>query len=96
MSESNVGGRKGKSSRDHILVVNGVIQDALGSSNAKPIELVICDYQTMFDGLAVKTTLNDVYDNGMKDDHWALTHKLYEVNNVSIKTPCKSDRSETS
>ena len=87
MSESNVGGRKGRSSRDHILVVNGIIQDAISSNTSKTIDFFICDYKTMFDGLDVKTTLNDIYDNGMKDDKWALTYKLYEVNNVSIKTP---------
>ena len=41
----------------------------------------------MFDGLDVKTTLNDLYDNGVKDDNFALIYKLYENSNVSIKTP---------
>lgn len=41
----------------------------------------------MFDGLDLKTTMNDLYDNGVKDNNWALTYKLYETNNVSIKTP---------
>ena len=87
MSESNVGGRKGRNGRDHIFVVNGVIQDALSSKTAKPIDLFICDYRTMFDGLDVKTTLNDLYDNGVKDDNFTLIYKLYETSNVSIKTP---------
>ena len=65
MSESNVGGRKNRSCRDHILVVNGAIQDALSSKNSKPLDLFICDYKTMFDGLDVKTTLNDIYDNAL-------------------------------
>ena len=41
----------------------------------------------MFDGLDVKTTLNDIYDNGVNDDNWALTYKLYETNYLSINTP---------
>ena len=69
------------------LVVNGAIQDALSSKNSKSLDLFICDYKTMFDGLDVKTTLNSIYDNGVKDDNWALIYKLYETNNISIKTP---------
>ena len=87
MSESNVGGRKGRNCRDHIFVVNGAIQDALSSKHAKPLDLLICDYKTMFDGLDVRTTLNDLYDNGVKDDSFAAIYRLYENNNISIKTP---------
>ena len=87
MSESNVGGRKGRNCRDHIFVVNGIIQDALSSKSSKGIDLFICDYRTMFDGLDVKTTLNDLYDNGVQDDNFALIYKLYQNSHVSIKTP---------
>ena len=38
MSESNVGGRKGRNCRDHVFIVNGAIQDAL-SSGPGPIYL---------------------------------------------------------
>ena len=31
--------------------------------------------------------MNDLYDNGVKDNNWSLIYKLYETNNVSIKTP---------
>ena len=87
MSESNVGGRKGRNCRDHVFVVNGVIQDALSSKTAKPLDIFICDYRTMFDGMDVKTTLNDLYDNGVKDDTLSLIYRLYETNHISIKTP---------
>ena len=87
MSESNIGGRKGRNCRDHIFVANGAIQDALSSKSSKPLDLFVCDYKTMFDGLDVKTTLNDLYDNGVKDDSFALIYKLYEKSNVAIKTP---------
>ena len=87
MSESNVGGRKRRNCRDHIFVVNGAIQDALSSKSAKPLDLFICDYKTMFDGFDVKTTLNDLYENGIKDDNFALAYKLYETSNISVKTP---------
>ena len=51
------------------------------------MDLLICDYKTMFDGLDVRTTLNDLYDNGVKEDSFAAIYRLYENNNISIKTP---------
>ena len=74
MSESNEGGRKGRNCRDHIFIVNGAIQDALSAKSAKPLDLFISDYQTMFDGLDVKTTLNDIFDNGGKDDNFSIIY----------------------
>ena len=73
--------------RDHMYVANGAIQDALSSKSSKPLDLFVCDYKTMFDGLDIKTTLNDLYDNEVKDDSFALIYKLYEKSNVAIKTP---------
>ena len=87
MSESNVGGRKGRNCRDHIFVVNGAIQDALSSKSAKPLDLFICDYKTMFDGLDVKTTMNDLYQNGVQDENFALIYKLYKTSKIAVKTP---------
>ena len=37
----------------------------------------MCDYKTMFHGLDVKTTLNDLYDNGVSNDKFALIYQLY-------------------
>ena len=59
MNESNVGVQKGRGCWDHIFIVNGAIQDALNTQNLEPLDLFICDYGTMFDGLGVRTTLND-------------------------------------
>ena len=87
MSESNVGGRKGRNCRDHVFIVNGVIQDALSTTTAQPLDIFVCDYRTMFDGLDVKTTLNDLYDNGVQNEDFSLIYKLYETSNISIKTP---------
>ena len=35
MSDSNVGGRKGKSSINHIFVINGIIHETLSSKKKK-------------------------------------------------------------
>ena len=36
MSDSQVGGRKGKNIRNHIWVINGIICDAISSNSKKP------------------------------------------------------------
>ena len=50
MSDSNVGARKKKSIRNHIFVLNGIINEALKKKD-KPIDLVIVDYKHYFDSL---------------------------------------------
>ena len=51
MSESNVGARKGRSIRDHIFIVNGIIQDVLSRKSKEPMDILIFDYATCFDSL---------------------------------------------
>ena len=50
MSDSNVGGRKKKSIRNHIFILNGIINEALKNKNA-PVDIVIVDYKQCFDSL---------------------------------------------
>ena len=47
MSDSNVGGRKKKNIRNHIFIVNGVINEAL--KKKENIDIEILDYRQCFD-----------------------------------------------
>lgn len=51
MSDSQVGARKGKSVRNHIWILNGVICDVLSSKKIPPIDLQIFNYKQCFDSL---------------------------------------------
>ena len=87
MSESNIGGRKGRGCRDHIFVINGIIHHQLTKKVKKPLCIQIYDYTQMFDSMSLKESMNDLYDVGVQDDSLAL---LYEANKdikMSIKTP---------
>ena len=87
MSDSQVGGRKGRSVRNHIWVLNGVICDDLSNKKNTPVDLEIFDYRQCFDSLWLEECMNDMYSGGIKDDKFAL---LYNVNthvNVAVKTP---------
>ena len=87
MSDSQVGGRKGKNVRNHIWILNGVITDVLSTKKKTPIDIQIFDYKQCFDSLWLNECLNDVYESGVTDDKLAL---LYDINThvkVAVKTP---------
>ena len=87
MSDSQVGGRKGKSVRNHIWILNGIICDVLSTKKKTPIDLQIFDYKQCFDTLWIEECMNDIFKGGIQDDKFAL---LYNVNtrvDVAVKTP---------
>ena len=50
MSDSNVGGRKDRSIRDHIFIVNGILPEH-SKSKTNPVSIQITDYKNCFDSL---------------------------------------------
>ena len=87
MSDCQMGGRKNKSSKNNIFLVNGLIHEAVKSKNVKPISLQICDYRQMFDGIDLREAISDLYDVGVVDDSLKL---LFDANNdvqMAVKTP---------
>ena len=86
MSDSNVGARKQKGVRNHIFILNGIINDVLHSKK-KAIDIQIMDYSQCFDSLSLEECLNDLYEAGVTNDNLSLKYKINEKNQVSIKTP---------
>ena len=83
--DCQMGGRKKKSSKNNIFLVNSLIHEAIKSK--KPICLQIGDYKQMFDGMNLKEALCDLYDVGVQDETLKL---LFEANNdikMAVKTP---------
>ena len=77
MSDSQMGGRKGKGCRNNIFIVNGIIHDILNSKHAKPAVFGIYDYSQMFDSINLQQSISDIYEAGLKDDNLSL---LYQAN----------------
>ena len=84
ITDFQIGGRKGRNIRDHLFVVNGVMQEALSSVNSKPINIIIADFQLCFDGLSLPLTCKDLYMSGCKDDKLALLFDLNRKNKVAV------------
>ena len=84
MSDSNIGGRKGRGIRDHLFIVNGIINEHCNSNNGVSIQIL--DYLSCFDSMWQHEVVNDLYKAGLKDDKLSLLYKINEVNNLAIKT----------
>ena len=86
MTDCQMGGRKHKGCRNNILIINGIIHDALSSKKRSPLVLQIYDYRQMFDAIGLKEALSDVYDVGVTDDNLALLHKANREIKMAVKT----------
>ena len=86
MSDSNVGGRKKKNIRNHVFIINGIINDVI-NGNAEPIDVEIIDYRQCFDSMWLSESINDLYESGIQDDNLALIHAANAENFVAVQTP---------
>ena len=94
MSDSNVGARREKNIRNHIFVLNGVINDVV-QNGKEAVDIEILNYRQCFDSLWIEECMNDLWEAGINDDHLALIYKVIETVNVSVKTPFGFTERET-
>ena len=87
MSDSQMGGRKGKGCRNNIFIINSIIHDVLSSKKKKPVVLQIYDYAQMFDSINLKQAISDVYETGLKDDNLSLVYKANSEIFMAVNTP---------
>ena len=86
MSDCQVGGRKGRSIRNHIFIVNCVINSVI-QKKSKPIDIQIFDVEKAFDSLWLEQCCNDLWEAGIKDDKLALIYHGNQKNDVAVNTP---------
>ena len=86
MSDSNVGGRRKKSIRNHLFIINGIINDVLHGKR-EPVDIEIIDYRQCFDSMWLSESINDIFESGIQDDNLALIHAANAENLVAVKTP---------
>ena len=92
MSDSQVGGRRGKNVRNHVWIVNGIICDVLSSKKKHPVDIGIFDYRQCFDSLWLQECLSDIYSSGVRDDKLALLFNINTHVKVAVKTPVGKSR----
>ena len=85
MSCSNIGARKNRNIRDHLFVVNAIVNDVV--KNKKKVDIEIYDVQKCFDKMSFKETANDMFKAGVTDDKFVLLANSNRVSKVAVKTP---------
>ena len=88
LTDSNIGAGKKKAPRDHLFVLNAVINDHVNGKRKEPIDLVFYDVRQCFDSLWVSKTLLDLHENGIKDDLLNLLFEATKEAEISIKNTC--------
>ena len=85
MSCSNIGARKNRNIRDHLFVINAVINDTSKKKNSVDIEIM--DIAKCFDKMWYEETANDIFKAGVTDDKFVLLANSNKTCNVAVKTP---------
>ena len=89
MTDSNIGSRKERDIKDHILVMNGIINSVI-KGKGDEIDIQIFDIEKAFDSLWLENCLSDTYDSlseHNRNEKLALLYKMNKKNLVSIRTP---------
>ena len=86
MSDSNIGGRKGRRIQDHLFIINGIIFEHARNTNSNPLKIGIYDYKQCFDSLWQEEILNDLYDAGIQNNKLSLLYKINQTNKIAVKT----------
>ena len=68
MSCSNIGARKNRNIRDHLFVINAIINDVINNKNSQNIDVGIYDVEKCFDKLEYVNTATGLYKAGVQDD----------------------------
>ena len=88
MSDSNIGARRNRNIKDHLLVLHGVINSVV-HGNEECIDLQIYDLEQAFDSLWLEDCLNDIFDTlpeENRNNKIALLYETNQVNLIAVKT----------
>ena len=83
MSDSNIEARKAKNIKNHLFIVNGVINEVV-QDKSKSLDVGVLDYRQCFDSMWLEDTINDLYEAGVTDDQLALIYKSNQTNKVAV------------
>ena len=84
LTDGNVGCRKNRSSRDNIYVM-GAITNSVINGDSRPIQIQVMDIETCFDKLWLESSINSLYENGLRNDKLNLLFIENKVANVAVK-----------
>ena len=86
MSESNIGGRKERNIRNHLFILNGIL-NSVRQKESNPIDIQLYDIQQAFDSMWVDETMNDMFEVCEPDDKLSLIYECNKESYIKINTP---------
>ena len=87
MSSSNIGARRNRNIRDHLFVINGILNDVQQNKNEGGVDVGIYDIAKCFDKMWYTETANDIFKAGVNDDKFILIANSNKKCQVAVKTP---------
>ena len=85
LSDSNVGGRKGRNVRDNIFVINAIL-NSITKQNADAHDLQIYDVEKCFDSMWLHECVNVLFEAGLNNDKRPLLFMSNSTAQVANKT----------
>ena len=86
MSSSNIGARRNRNIRDHLFVINGILND-VKENKSSGVDLGIYDISKCFDKMWYSETGNDIFKAGVQDDKFILIANSNKECQIAVKTP---------
>ena len=87
ISDSNVGGRRGRRTRNHLFIINDIIFEYAKTKKFILITIGIYDYCQFFDSMWQEEVINDLFEVGVNDDKLVLLYEIDITNKVLVNTP---------
>ena len=84
LTDSNVGGRKGRNIRDNIFVINAII-NSIKNGEEEGCDFTLYDIDKCFDSLWAQETINTLYESGVRNDKLVLLYEERKRTKIAIK-----------
>ena len=88
MSESNIGARKRRNMKDHLVIVHGIVSSVV-KEQKESIDIQVFDVQKAFDSIWMEDSLNEMYDTineENRNEKLALVYLMNKENHLGIRT----------
>ena len=89
MSDSNIGARKHRTIKDHLLIMHGTVHSIVAGKD-ESADIQVFDLEKAFDSLWMENCLSDIYDSlSMKNRNkkLALLYFMNKTNLLGVRMP---------
>ena len=91
LTDSNIGGRKGRNIRDNIFVLNAIF-NSIKKGNEDAVDITVNDVEKCLDALWVQECINTLYENGLNNDKLVLLYEESKTAENSRKQQTNTQR----